>query len=398
MINISLISKDNCTGCAACAAICPQKCIEMKLDEEGFKYPDIDTEKCVDCGLCLKNCSVDSSIQLYDTLEAYAATGKNKTIVEKSSSGGAFVLCAKYVIEELNGYVCGAVLEDNLILRHKVVNTMDGVKTMQGSKYIQSDMNNCFGVIINLLNAGEYVLFSGTPCQVAGLRKIVKKGLDHLFTLDLICHGVPSAFAFSEYMRKMYGSKNYSDFTFRQRNKYLLTSYSYSYENKNKSENNSEYMLIEAFEDPFYQSFIEGNNYRESCYTCRYAQSRRCGDITIGDCANSNAYKSLLGKSLSTIVVNTAQGSKLWNIVKEQFEYEIADYDNEIYLNKQLHEPVKRPNKRDEFYCDLMRMGNDDFKEKYCSRRGLKETFRHFILWHIPVRTRIKLKKIMRRI
>lgn len=398
MINISLIPKDNCTGCSACATVCPQKCIAMKLDEEGFKYPNIDMRKCVDCGLCLKDCPVDSSTQLYDTLEVYAATGKNKTIVEKSSSGGAFVLCAQYVIKELKGYVCGAVLEDNLILRHKVVNTMEGVKKMQGSKYIQSDMGNCFGIIINLLNAGEYVLFSGTPCQVAGLRKIVKKGLDHLFTLDLICHGVPSAFAFSEYMRKMYGSKKYSDFTFRQRNKYLLTSYSYFYENKNKSENDREYMFIEAFEDPFYQSFIEGNNYRESCYTCRYAQSRRCGDITIGDCANSNAYKSLLGKSLSTIVVNTAQGIKLWNGVKEQFEYEIADYDKEVLLNKQLHEPVKRPNKRDEFYCDLMQMSNNNFKEKYCSRRGLKEKFKHFILWHIPIRTRIKLKRIMRKI
>lgn len=404
MKNISMISKDNCTGCSACITVCPQKCIVMQVDEDQFNYPKIDERKCIDCGLCLKTCPVDTPTPLYKNLEAYAATGKNEAIVEKSSSGGAFVLCAQYVIEKLNGYVCGAVLEDGLNLKHKIVNTMKDVQKMQGSKYIQSDMGNCFEVIVNLLNAGEYVLFSGTPCQVAGLRKIVKKGENHLFTLDLICHGVPSAYAFSDYMKKMYGEEEYVGFTFRHRNKYLLTSYSYSYfhKNKNKKKNIQKNIdcqkLIEAFEDPFYQSFIEGNNYRESCYTCRYAQAKRCGDITIGDCANSNAYKSLLGRSLSSIAVNTEQGSKLWNSVKEQFEYVLADYEKEVKLNKQLHEPVKRPNKRDDFYYDLKEMGNNEFKEKYCSKRGLKEKTKHFILWHIPVRTRIKLKKLMGRI
>lgn len=404
MTNISMISKNDCTGCSACIAVCPQKCIKMQVDEEQFNYPKIDEEKCIDCGLCLKTCPADAPTQLYDNLEVYAATGKNKAIVEKSSSGGAFILCAQYVIEKLNGYVCGAVLEDGLNLKHKIVNTMDDVQKMQGSKYIQSDMGDCFEAIINLLKAGEYVLFSGTPCQVAGLRKIVKKGGDYLFALDLICHGVPSSYAFSDYMKKMYGEEEYSDFTFRQRNKYLLTSYSYSYfcKNKNKKkeylDKNGRYKLIEAFGDPFYQSFIEGNNYRESCYSCRYAQARRCGDITIGDCANSNAYKSLLGESLSSIIVNTEQGSKLWNSIEEQFKYEIADYEKEVKLNKQLHEPVKRPDKRNDFYYDLKEMDNDEFKEKYCLKRGLKEKIKRFILWHIPVRTRIRLKRLMGKI
>lgn len=402
MKNISIISKNDCTGCSACIAVCPQKCIKMQVDEEQFNYPKIDAKICIDCGLCFKICPANTTVQLHDTIEVYAATGKNKVIVEKSSSGGAFILCAQYVIKNLNGYVCGAVLEDGLNLKHKIVNTIEGVQKMQGSKYIQSDMGHCFESIIDLLKEGKYVLFSGTPCQVAGLRKIVKKGEDHLFTLDLICHGVPSAYAFSDYMKKMYGGEEeYSDFTFRQRNKYLLTSYSYSYFHKNKnkkkeySEKSGHYKLIEAFKDPFYQSFIEGNNYRESCYTCRYAQANRCGDITIGDCANSNAYKSLLGKSLSSIIINTEQGSKLWNGIKEQFEYEIADYKQEVKLNKQLHEAVKRPNKRDDFYYDLKKMNNDKFKEKYCSKRGFKEKIKHFILWHIPVQTRIRLKRLM---
>lgn len=399
-MNISMISKNDCTGCSACIAICPQKCIEMDVNEEQFSYPKIDEEKCTECGLCMKNCPVNTPVKLYESNEVYAANGKNRTLVERSSSGGAFVLCAQYVIENLNGYVCGAVLDEGLRLKHKAVNNMKDVKKMQGSKYIQSDMGNCYEVIINLLKAGEYVLFSGTPCQVAGLRNIVKKGEDHLFTLDLICHGVPSGHAFSDYIKKMYGEEEYSDFTFRQRNKYLLTSFSYSYFHKNKNiqNNKGRYKLIEAFEDPFYQAFIEGNNYRESCYTCKYAQSRRCGDMTIGDCANSNAYNSLLGKSLSSIIINTEQGSKLWNAIKVQFEYEVADYEKEVKLNKQLHEPVKRPQIRNDFYYDLREMDNCDFKEKYCLKRDLKDRIKHFILWHIPVITRIRLKKLMGRI
>ena len=392
MKNINMILKKKCTGCSACIAICPKKCIEMKKDDEKFEYPVIDEKKCIECGLCLQNCPVDNEVSLYDNLEAYAASGKNKKIVNRSSSGGAFIVCAQYVIEKLNGYVCGAVLNDDLTLKHRIVNSMDEVHKMQGSKYIQSDMGCCFEKIVDLLKSGQYVLFSGTPCQVAGLRKIVKIGIDHLFTLDLICHGVPSAYAFSDYMKKMYAEDEYSNFTFRQRNKYLLTSYSYSYYNKNKNN------MIESFEDPFYQSFIEGNNYRESCYSCQYAQANRCGDITIGDCANSNAYKSMLGESLSSIIVNTEQGLILWNNIKEQFKFEVADYEKEVKLNKQLHESVKRPSKRDEFYTDIKDMENEKFKAKYCSKRGFKDKFKHFILWHISVKTRIRLKRLMGRI
>lgn len=396
-MNISIIEKNDCTGCFACMEVCPKECIKMDTDEEKFNYPKVDLNKCVNCGLCLKSCPVHSPIQLVENIKAYAAIGKNSKMIESSSSGGAFIVCAQYVINELNGYVCGAILDENLILKHKVVNSMSDVRKMQGSKYIQSELGNCFQTISSLLKEGNYVLFSGTPCQVAGLRQTVKSHSDHLYTLDLICHGVPSALAFKDYLYKMYGEKKYYNLTFRQKNKYLLQSYAlcYNVENTRNSILGNKFKRIEAFEDPFYHSFCTGINYRESCYHCKYASSKRCGDITIGDCANSNSYQSLLGRTLSSIIINTNQGISLWNEVKSQFIYVPADYEEEVRLNKQLHEPVKRPARRNEFYKDLKIMENKDFKNNYCPKRNVKDRIKHFIIWHIPAVKRIKLKKLL---
>lgn len=397
-MNVSAVSKRNCTGCSACVAVCPVKCISMKLDEEQFLYPQIDSSKCIECGKCLKCCPDAYPLELNENVVAYAATGHDMEDVKKSSSGGAFYLCAKYVIEELKGYVCGAVLDDNFKLEHQIADNMEDVARMQGSKYIQSKIGNCYEQIIQLLAEGKYVLFSGTPCQVAGLKKVVRKGTQNLFTLDLICHGVPSSYAFADNIKKMYGSGVYRNFTFRQRNKYLLTSFSYAFSKDNVScKGNENQIRIFAFEDPFYQAFLDGNNYRESCYNCKYATSTRCGDITIGDCANSNAYKSLLGKSLSSVLVNTQQGEILWEKVKGKFDYEVADYKKEVKLNQQLHEPVKRSNERDSFYVDLNKMKPQDFKQKYCPKREMKEKIKHFLIWHIPVSVRIKLKSLLGR-
>lgn len=406
MNTINIISKNICTGCSACITMCPTKCITMKLDKEQFLYPQIDLNKCIKCGKCLKHCPIDNLLDLNKNITYYVATAKDTVQVQKSSSGGAFYIAAKYVIEKLNGYVCGAVLDENLKLNHKIINRVEDIVKMQGSKYIQSEMGDCLKKIIKLLRNGEYVLFSGTPCQVAGLKKITsEEERKKLFTLDLICHGVPSAYAFSDSMKKMYGLGEYKDFSFRQHSKFLLTSFSYSYSfyknNKKKNlelQKNEKVTRIFSFEDPFYQSFLVGNNYRESCYNCKYATSNRCGDITIGDCASSNMYRKLLGRSLSSVIINTEQGNILWEKIKEEFDYELADYGEEVKLNKQLHQPVGRPSKRNEFYIDLKNMKSDEFKKKYCPKRGVKEKIKHFLLWHIPVATRIKLKILLRRI
>lgn len=403
MNNINIVSKNICTGCSACIEVCPLNCIAMKLDEEKFLYPQIDSNKCINCGKCLSICPAKNSLEVNENVISYAATSKDTEILKKSSSGGAFYISAKYIIEELKGYVCGAVLDENLRLKHKIINKIEDISQMQGSKYIQSEIGDCFKKIIKLLKSGNYVLFSGTPCQVAGLKKLLhREEQEKLFTLDLICHGVPSSYAFTDNLKKMYNLRECENFSFRQRNKFVLTSYSYSYyKNKNisissiKRENPT---TIFAFQDPFYQSFLEGNNYRESCYNCKYAISKRCGDITIGDCASTNLYKKLLGRPLSSIIINTEQGKLLWENIKEKFDYEVADYEKEVKLNKQLHQPVKRPQKRDEFYVDLKNMKANDFKKKYCPQRSVKEKIKHFLLWHIPVATRIKLKKFLGRI
>ena len=393
-MNIRAIAKNQCTGCTACMTVCPMECIFMTADEEGFLYPDIYVEKCIECGKCLNKCPANKPVDLRTPLKALAATGKDATEVCNSSSGGAFYLCAKYVIEQLHGLVCGAVLNEDLSLQHEITDNMTGVTRMQGSKYIQSNLGGCLEEIAEYAAAGRKVLVCGTPCQIAAVNRVVKEGRDNLFTLDLICHGVPSAKKFSEYINSVYGCYPYDNFTIRQRNKYVLTSYSYSYKNKKSTDKQ---VCIDSFNDPFYQAFLDGHNYRESCYHCVYASPKRVGDITIGDCANTKACPSLMGRALSSMIINSAQGERLWKAIQSSVDYVDADYECETRLNKQLHIPVKRTDKRDEFYYDLKALPIEQLRKKYCPKRTAKERLKHFIIWHVPYKLRYKVIGVLRR-
>lgn len=388
-MNIEIVKSDQCTGCFACASVCPKKCIKLSVDSEGFSVPQIEKDQCIECGKCVKSCPAYNEMELLDPIEVYAATGKNEKEIIRSSSGGAFYLFAKYIVTKEKGYVCGAILDEKLELEHCITDSIEGIIQMQGSKYIQSNIKDCIPRIIDLCKNGKKVLFCGTPCQVAAVKQVISKGKENLYTVDLVCHGVPSARKFSEYIKKAYGNTRYDEFSFRQRNRYVLTTFSYSWKGaKNR---------IFAFADPFFQAFLDGYNYRESCYSCRYAKSRRVGDITIADCANAKAYIDLTGKPVSTIAINTLQGKRIWDNVKESTEYVRADYEREVKMNKQLHASVERTKFRDSFYVDLQELSVEEMKLKYCPKQKFKEQVKHFLIWHIPAKIRYKIIKWIRR-
>lgn len=201
---------NDCTGCSACFNVCPKAAIEMKSDVEGFKFPVIDADKCVNCGLCREVCPVVSARFENSAAPAcYAAQGSDE-LRAASSSGGAFGILAESVLKE-GGAVAGAVFREDWTVEHVVVDKMDELWRLRGSKYMQSDMGNCYRQVKTLLDKGTRVLFSGTPCQVAGLRSFLKKDYGNLYCLDIICHGVPSAQMFLESLRENFGSDRLND-------------------------------------------------------------------------------------------------------------------------------------------------------------------------------------------
>lgn len=194
---IKIIKSNNCTGCFACYNVCPVNAIEMKYDDEGFYKPLI-SSNCIECGRCIKICPVIDNINSNKVLETYAAWSNDEEILLNSSSGGIFSELALNILND-NGIVYGVGWENGEV-KHKRITTKDGLRELQGSKYLPSFVGEAYKSVLEDLKNGKKVLFSGTPCQIAGLNKIVRH--DNLITVDLICHGMPSYKVFKKYCKE----------------------------------------------------------------------------------------------------------------------------------------------------------------------------------------------------
>ncbi|WP_077611307.1 Coenzyme F420 hydrogenase/dehydrogenase, beta subunit C-terminal domain [Clostridium sp. Marseille-P2415] len=347
MDNIKVVGKA-CVGCRSCEQSCPVKCIRLRPNQEGFLYPDVDEQVCLSCGVCLKKCpAFDFKPQGRKPVRVLGFKSNDRERILQSASGGASDLFARFIIQA-GGSVYGCAYTENLEARHIKVDKIEDLYRLQSSKYVQSDLKYCYDSAKSELDKGKLVLFTGTPCQIGGLYKYLGNlSYDNLFTVDIICHGVPSPellrkyFAYQE--KKLGEELKY--FNFRSKEKrgwgtqYLL---------KTKTKTKTNLLSL----DKYGKHFMDGDCYRECCYECSYANTDRVGDITIGDfwgVEKSNpGFASISG--VSAVLINSEQGNKLFERVESQAS--VIETELEAVLLKQgnLQHPTVRPACRDDFY------------------------------------------------
>ena len=339
--NISGLDAKDCCSCGACYNKCPVGAITMQENEEGFLVPVIDKNKCTNCGLCVKVCpSLNVQYNNTDKPECYAAMADDE-IRMKSSSGGIFTLLAEDILDK-GGYVCGAAFDDNWDVHHIIVDNKNDLEKLRGSKYVQSDTEDCYKKIKKLLDEDKYVLFSGCPCQVAGLYSFLGKNYEKLYTVDILCHGSPSRGVWKKYLNENFNKNEIKRINFRDKNKI-----GWSCSHCTISTKNGDDIVTDDFTKLFHASI----NLRESCYDCKYSKKPRPADITLGDFWGISEYKKDLNddKGLSFVLTNNAKGKFLFdNNLKKVKKWAINLQEN--YNNGHQKFGLKMHPKRQKFF------------------------------------------------
>ena len=370
---INIIKKQDCCGCYACYNICPQKCISMLADDEGFWYPVVDIEECTDCGLCEKVCPILNKKIAENCPVAYACINKEDNIREQSSSGGVFTVIAERVIVN-NGVVFGAGFDGGFNVIHRWTDRMDGLGNFRGSKYVQSCIGDTYNQVRDFLNQKRQVLFSGTPCQIAGLRSYLGKDYETLICLDIVCHGVPSPKVWQCYklhIEEIYQAKA-QRITFRRKNcSWKLYSLSFSFDN------DKEYSQ-KLTEDIFMQGFLKNLYLRPSCYNCNFKTLNRQSDITLADFWGiQNVLPEMDDdKGTSLVFVNSARGKSMFNQINDNILYKEVDINQAVAYNSAAIKSVEQNPKRDKFFEELDKISFDKLVKKYCSDSVLMRIMR----------------------
>lgn len=395
MDNISILDKKNCTGCRMCEQICPVNAIEIKENIEGFIEPYIDKNKCTNCGLCGARCPQLNEVKNYSKLKevkSYAAKNKNEEEQMESSSGGIFSVIANYVLEN-GGIVYGASFNDELEVEHIGIESKEKLYKLRGSKYVQSDTKNTYKEVKENLEKGKMVLYSGTPCQIAGLNNYLVKKYENLITIDIVCHGVPSKKIYKKYLKwlEKNNKSKIEKYSFRDKQKFPwggALGATVNFENGKKK-------YINSSLDPYYKSFLNSVNYREACYNCKYANQNRVGDITLMDYWGvEKIYPEFMDeKGVSAILINTEKGQNILDILKEKMYMLETSVDLIARRNQNLKEPSTRTPIRENAYKDIDKL---EFNEYAKNSLQFKKDKIDIIKGIIPKSIKKQIKKIIR--
>lgn len=302
--------------------------------------------------------------------------------------GGGFSGIALYFLRKYNAVVFGACLDQNNIVKHTWIDSVDNLVLLQNSKYVQSDMGDSFQKVRDFLLKGRYVVFSGTPCQIAGLKHFLsfhKVGCsdERLITVDIICHGVPSAKLLDYDIRNEFNGFKVMGIKFRKKTSIGKSKSRFALCLKT---NHFFTSVLEPSTDLFYNSFLKGMSFRESCYNCLFAEANRIGDFTVGDCDSKAEYTSFHEyESCSTLLCNSSKAMSEWgNGLSSYFDFLMLDYEKEVECNGQLRSPFSRPKERDEIYLDIENLDYKSVKKKYTESSGLIKKVKFYISCNTP--------------
>lgn len=352
------IKKDECCGCSACMNICPKDAIEMiPEDMSGFLYPKVDNSKCIDCNLCIKVCPfLNKSISkdIPDDIKIYAAKNKNEITRKSSSSGGVYSLLADYILEK-NGVIYGAMYDENLRVIHGRAENKWDSERFKGSKYVQSDMMYIYKDVKKDLQNNKLVLFTGTPCQISGLKKYLGNlvNIENLYTQDLVCHGVPSPKIYHDnikYLEKKYES-SITKINFRGKK---IPGEVQDLEITLKN-GNIVNMLPKM--DLYYSLFQHDIILRPSCYNCKFTSLKRESDVTLADYWGiENIYPQFEDhKGVSMIILNSEKGKKIFNSINESLDY--IETNREQCTQKNLYKPTTKSKLSKLFWLNIKQKG-----------------------------------------
>lgn len=396
--------KASCCGCGACVNACPKGAIRLCPDENGFLYPEIDPKLCVDCGLCKKVCGFQTIRPDTLPLAAYAAAGKERQLVLRSASGGVSAALAWSVVKQ-GGVVFGCVMENregSLHPEHIAVEDRKQLPGLQGSKYVQSDIGDTYRQAKEALQAGRQVLFTGTPCQIAGLRGYLgQKEYPNLLTVDIICHGVPSKAFFQAYLKQLEGELpgEITAFTFRDKATGWGHRAGVTYRDKRGK---LRYRLLPAKASSYFGLFLQGQTCRDSCYRCPYAQGNRVGDLTLGDYWGiGEAHPDYLvenggmlrdGEGISCLLVNTPKGMESLEQIRETVTRMPSEFEKVQQGNDQLRHPCPEGADRKTVLELYRRSGYRAVERWYRKKMGIR-WYRYALQSRIPPKLRAMLKK-----
>lgn len=360
------VDYEKCTGCGACVQRCPKRCISWTEREFGFRYPQIDKDACVNCGQCEKVCPIDKALEVSAEQKAYAAVHKDDEVLAKSTSGGAFTAIADAVFAQ-GGIVYGAAMLDGMQVKHIRTSGKDDFEGLRSSKYLQSDTGTTYQMVEQDLKQGKTVLYSGTPCQIDGLKNFLGKDYENLYTVDIVCHGVGSQAYFDKYMdyaRERYGkikalrfrSKEYAGWSCGGVVVVVVVD----------SSDCLKKIPYRDFDNYYYSYFLSGDIYRKSCYSCKYANTNRVGDFTLGDYWGVEALNLPLQtkNGCSLLLVNNRHAMLLLDEIESLDRVETT-VEQAAHCNKQLNAPSKLMDSRQNRIGEYESMSGQQIQKEY---------------------------------